>query len=525
MAGPDTFHAHGLSLPGAFSPGQAFGFSGFAGENFSSPDWCGALTGERGEIRFGAVHETACGILLRFTERTHDYDVVTSDLILSEDSAILVTFADAQTLVGRSDTQPAIRLESEEYVPGSRTIVDREYAFSLAVKPIETGHAFALCRRADADTAASDAQNALGIDADAIADVVLEWYFACPPCPLPGFEKLWFKCLSVNRVNTFSPQNGSAFFRTTSDRLLHRDPCLSDACCHSAAMVRYAPDLAKDVLLAVLEQQREDGFIPQSISAQDENADAASAPMLCASIWNLFEATGDFDLLRQTAEPLCRCLEWDLKNRRSPNGLIQTDASEPIESVERSVFMAYELLCMQQIYMALDEHMSALRMDGMQREMAERINMRLWDRQTQCYYDRTLGGAFRRILTPASFLPLFAGLCDPRQAHCLVTHLTPLLDLPFPIPPAADEQGKILSHGFRQGVRLQDNFFVYVGLQRYGFGKLAADLRRKTLEGIRKQFRETGCVPALYDPLGGSPLSPAGDNNTSACFTELLIWS
>ena len=115
-----------LPLPDAFSAGQVFAFSGMAGENSCAQDWCGALTGNAGEIRFDG------GILLRFSERASGYDVVLPDLIAADGGAILVTFADAQTIVGRSDTLPALCTEGDVYVSGSRTVLGGAYAFSLA---------------------------------------------------------------------------------------------------------------------------------------------------------------------------------------------------------------------------------------------------------------------------------------------------------------------------------------------------------------------------------------------------------
>lgn len=559
MATQNVFDAHGLSLPNVLTGGQLFAFSGFAGENAREQDWCGILTGKGGEIRFGGERQSPC-ILLRFTESTPEYDAVVSDLILADNGAILVTFADAQTLVGRSDMLPAVRLDADEYISGDQTVFDGEYAFSLATKQIESGFAFALCRRADANAAKADAQNALLVDADTLAKAVLDWYGACPLCPLPGYERLWYKCLSVNRVSVCRPQKDFAHYFTTSNRL-RREMRAMDSCLHATAMAHYAPEFAKDAALAILGNQRKDGFIPHMMNARNKTSDVTFPPLLCMTIWNLFEITGDMDLLRQTAEPLRGYLDWNLRNRRSPNGLMtwhtqeedarrrgeesgmdnspRFDTTDPFDAIDFSTFMAYDLFCMQRIYLALGDHMSALQTEGIHRELADRINARLWDKQTQCYYDRTWGGAYRRILTPASFLPLFAGICDPRQAHCLVSHLRPLLACPFPIPSAIDEQGGFLTRDrWRGGVFLHCNFFVYVGLQRYGFGALAADLRRKTLEGVKKQFRETGSVLEFYDPCGENPLRldrngslpeyPADlrcftDSNLSACFIALFL--
>lgn len=519
MTERNTAFTRDLPLPDSFSGGQIFAFSGMAGANSYRQDLCGVLTGEVGEIRFDGSRDSS--VLLRFTESAHDYDAVLPDLIAADGGAILVTFADAQTIVGRSDTTPCIRPENEEYVSGSRTVRCGDDAFSLAVRATDGGVCFALCRRTDDEIAEADAQAALSSDADALAQQVLDWYQACPPCPNPHFETLWYKCLSVNRVNVFTPQDGFVHAFTTPERLPRRDLRIWDACFHATAMVHYAPELAKQAVLAVMERRRADGRIPDGQSG-DMSCDPAQPPVLCAAVWNLFEVTGDVGLLEETAEPLLRYLLWLLKNRRSQNGLMTLavpDAAEPIDSVGFSALMMIELQCMHRILMTLGNHMSAMQINEMSRTLAERINARLWDERSHCYNDRTQGGAFRRTITAASFLPLYAGVCDPRQAHRLVAHLTPLLDLPFPIPSASHDNG-VVSMPF--------NYYVYVGLQRYGFGKQAALLRQKTLEGADRTFRKTGRVCALYDAQGGDPpRSDSGDadSNRSASFIELFLWS
>ncbi len=566
MRAQNTAFSRRMPLPDDASYGKLFAYSALAGENLHRRDWCGVLTWNPGEIRFAGGEDAPGRMLLRFTEKTLKYDVVVSDLIAAQGGKILVTFADAQTVVGRSDCMPAIRLENEAYLPGARTIFDGQYAFALYTRKNGACVEFALCRRADAESAQKAAREAVGTDMDALAQAVIDWYCSAPPCPDIRYEKLWYKCLSVNRVNIYSPQDGFERFFTTPDRLPHRHMWLWDSCFHALALVHFAPALAEDAVLAVLDCQREDGFIPHRMKSRDDISDITQPPVLCATIWSLYEVTGDMELLRQTAKKLHRYLQWDLQNRRSPSGLMtwytqyadvrcrcdesgmdnspRFDTTEKLEAVDFSTFMVNELLCLRRIYMTIGERGTAMRLEETQRELTDKINERLWDPASGCYYDRTWDGEFRRILTPVSFLPLFAGICDPRQARRLSAHLPPLLDLPFPLPSAVDENGGYFTRDmWRGGVWLNYNYFIYVGLQKYGFGKLASDLRHKTLEGVNKQFLQSGNVYEFYDPFGGDPLrldrkgpqpeTPDAlvhmhsitDYNWSACFIELFLRS
>ena len=552
-----------MPLPDLLSDGQLFAFSGMAGENLHKQDWCGMLTGKPGEIRFACPRSCACRTFLRFTENELKYDVVVSDLLVALNGQVMVTFADAETIVGRSDCMPALRLETEEYIPGDRTVFDGKYVLSLCTSEREDGVDFALCRRKDADSARQAAQAALDADVDALAQAVLDWYRDCPVCPDPRHIKLWYKCLSVNRVNVYSPQDGFDRCFTTPNRLTHGDIRMWDSCFHALAMVHYAPAVAEGAIFCLLDCQREDGFIPHRMNSRAETSSVTHPPVLCMATWNLYEVTGDLSLLQQTADKLWDYLQWDLENRRTPSGLMtwQTgddelcrrgvesgmdnsprfDTSEKLEAVDFSVFMAYEMLCLRRICTEIGDQVRAMRLEEMQREMIERINTRLWDEASGCYFDRTLSGEFHRVLTPASFLPLFAYICDPRQARRLAAKLQPLLDLPFPIPSAVDENGGYYTRDlWRGGVWIHYNYFVYLGLQRYGFGRVAADLRRKTLDGVFRQFVDTGNVFEFYDPYGGSPMRldrtgtasdasvpahPITDFNWSASFIQLFLWS
>ncbi len=564
MQYPFNAFTQGMPLPDIFSYGQLFAFSGLAGKNLHEQDWCGVLTEVPGEILFSSGRDCPCRTLLRFTENELIYDAVLSDLIAAQEGKVLVTFADAETIVGRSDCVPSIRLETEDCIPGDRTVQDGQYALSLCTAPLEDGRtAFAFCRRKNAETARQAARESLGADVDTLAKAVMDWYGDCILCPDMRYAKLWYKCMSVNRVNVFSPQEGFDRFFTTPDRLPHRDIWVWDSSFHALAMVHYAPAIAEDAILCVLDCQREDGFIPHRIKSRTETSDITHPPVLCAAVWNIYEVTGDLSLLERTVEKLRKYLQWDLDNRRSPSGLMtwatrnddancrcdesgmnnspRFDTAEPLEAVDFSVFMSYEMLCMRRIYIELGDQLNAMYMEQMQKEMIERINARLWDQETGCYFDRTWDGEFRRILTPVSFLPLFAFICDPRQARRLVMHLQPLMELPLPIPSAVDETGGAFTRDmWRGGVWLNYNYFVYLGLQRYGFGKLASDLRRKTLEGVFKQYCETGNIFEFYDPFGGNPMQldrkgpkqnaqthwhSITDFNWSACFIELFLCS
>lgn len=532
-----------MPLPNQFAFGQLFACSGIERENQYMHDWCGILTGAPGEICFTSGEDRR--MLLRFSERDGGYDVVLSDLILADDGGVVVTFADAQTIVGRTDCMPAIRPENGAYTPGDAAFEDGDHGFALVTRRQEDAYRFALCRRETAQAAQAAAQTAIDADVDAPAFAVLDWYSRMPLCPDPRYAPLWYKCISVNRVNVFSAQDGVPHRFTVPNRLSRRDMRPSDACFHAITLAHYDPALARDAILSVLECLRDDGSLPFRMDVCGDPSDITHLPALCMAIWYLFEVTGDKELLQNTKEALERCIEWDLANRRSPSGLmtwytegggdgelLRPDRTEKLEALDYSVFMANEMKCMNKIHAALGDLADAMRWDAMSREMIALIDERLWDARSNCYFDRTWDGEFRRVLTPASFLPMFTEMCDPRRARMLVSRIESMMSCEFPLPSAMPESGGNDAADLRQsGVRILSNYFVYIGLLRYGYGELAARLRAKTIEGVDKQFRASGNVFAGYDPRGGDLLPqtpdlhtrPATDCNLSACFIQMFL--
>ena len=86
------------------------------------------------------------------------------------------------------------------------------------------------------------------------------------------------------------------------------------------------------------------------------------------------------------------------------------------------------------------------------------------------------------------------------------------------------------------------NYFIIVGLKRYGYNDIAEEIRKRTLDAVYEWYQKTGNVFEFYDAdnkicpfylkrKGEQPPKPdyrehihaITDYNWSACFTELLI--
>jgi len=89
---------------------------------------------------------------------------------------------------------------------------------------------------------------------------------------------------------------------------------------------------------------------------------------------------------------------------------------------------------------------------------------------------------------------------------------------------------------------LNINYFIVLGLRKYGYIEIAEELRQRTLSAIQKWYEETGNIFEFYDAdnkvnpfrlkrKGEQPEKPdyrvhvhsITDYNWSACFIQLLV--
>ena len=550
-----------MKLPNRYGYGTLFAFSGLDGVNSHKEDFVGMTMKEPVSIRFDAPQP----ITLRVPVSGFEMDYLLSDALCCKE--LLLVVADAQTVLGKTTKTPEIFAEpavSPQDLGGASVLDCGTYSYALFC---QNGR-FAFCRAETPQAAADAAKEKTALDIDAIAQAKLEYYRALPPCPMEPFEKLYYKCLSVNKVNVYSPQDGISCRFTTPDRLPHRHMWLWDSMFHAACMAHYNIELAKDAIRAVLQCQHEDGFIPHMMKSKTEHSAITQPQVIAWAVLRVFEKSGDKAFLAECADPIARWLLWFLQNRDlNQNGLLewQTDYSnvrcrcdesgmdnsprfdttERLDAIDCSSFMVSDCRSLAKIYRLLGNEAEAARFQKIGDGMAERINALLWDEEGGYYCDRTQSGKLTGVLTVCSFLPLFAGVCSEKQAERLAKLLQDETKFatPLSIPSIARDHPDYGADMWRGCVWLNFNYLIAEGLRRYGFDSLAKTMTEKTLLTVNRWFQETGAVFEFYDAedqtapwhlnrKGPQPDEPdyriryhaITDFNWSACFTLLMIW-
>ena len=557
-----------MKLNNVWGYGQLFGYSGMDGVNRYLNDFVGTLTTKKIGIRM----ELREWIKIYFPVRGRiRFKAITGDMIDAKtpEGDFFITFADADTLVGYSPVLPVITGQKKLVYTetwGVKVWSNAYDAIGLQYREENGGYKFCLHHSQSIAEARSGANYYLQADAEKVKAERYGYFEKLPKCKNAKYERLYYKSLSINKVNVHSAEGKIPCPWTTPDRVPHRHMWLWDSVFHALAFLTYDGEMAKNSIRAVLTQEREDGFIPHMMNPID-GSDVTQPQVLAWGVWETYKKTGDKNFLRESAEPLEKYLEWDARNRdKNGNGLLEWftepeescckcgesgldnsprfDIDEETDAVDFSVFQAHDSLYLSYIFRELGEEEKSRLWHKRYETLKGKINEVFWDEEDGVYYDRSFSGKLSKVLTPVSFLPMFAGLSSKAQADRMVKVLTDknLLWTENPVASVTKTHPTYSTDMWRGGVWLNHNYFIIKGLKRYGYDAIAEELRQKTLEMADKWYKKTGSIFEFYAPEGeicpyfcerkGKTVNPPDwrkhvhsimDYNWSASFTILFI--
>ena len=215
-----------------------------------------------------------------------------------------------------------------------------------------------------------------------------------------------------------------------------------------------------------------------------------------------------------------------------------------MDAIDFSMFAAHDAIYLSYIYDEIGKEDKANEWREYYNITKEKINELMWDEETGAYYDRCFDGTLTKVLTPASFLPMFANIPTKEQAAKMVKTLTnpELLWTELPLSTIAKNHPTYSTDMWRGGVWLNLNYFAIKGLMNYGYKDLAEELKEKILAAVNKWYKKTGAIFEFFDSADkeipykcerkGKPSTPPDwrkhvhsiiDFNWSACFTLMFI--
>jgi hypothetical protein len=548
-----------MKLHNHYAYGQLFCFSGLDGETSRQDDFVAMMMDEPITLRFHFIDAVTFKLPL---PAKPVFNVVTSDILDGKD--FLVAFLNRTTIVGKSPVKPLVITEGDgrAHPQGNTQKISTNFAaFYLTTEERDGAYYFTFSYRTPNRRVLSDLElNELKLQR-------LAYFEKLPKFADKKYEQLYYKCLSINKLNVYSPEGEIPCLWTTPDRVPHRFMWLWDSVFHAFSFAEYNVEMAKNCIRSVLLMQEENGFISHMMGVDGGFSSITQPQVLAWGTWQVYQKCKDKEFLRQCVPALRKFLVWTMENRdKNGNGLLEWltepdyteckcgesgldnsprfDFDIEMDAVDFSTYLCHDAEYLARIYEELDDSDNAAYFRSIYENVKKKINELMWCEEDGLYYDRLFDGTLTKVASPSSFLPMFAGLCSQEQSEKMVKAL---LDenrfwTKLPVPSISKDHPCYEKDMWRGCSWLNLNYFILRGLYRYGHKEVADELRERTLSAVLKWYRETGNLFEFYDAddevcpfylnrKGKQPEKPdyrvhvhaITDYNWSACFTLLML--
>lgn len=319
-----------------------------------------------------------------------------------------------------------------------------------------------------------------------------------------------------------------------------------DAYFHALAYRHVDAHLAADQIRILLDHQRQDGMIPDAVHdegtvtrlSQPVEADVTKPPLLGWAAWKLYQTTGDREFLDEIYEPIVRWNEWWFaKNDLDGDGLCEYthpyssglddsplwDRGMPVTAPDLNTYLCLQQEALGKIAQVLGEDDEARRWEDRAARSARLMVDRLWDDPAGFFWayhqDQRID-----VRTPFNLFPLITGRLPAELARRAVSHLTDERQFwtSYPVPTVArDDPHFDPLQMWRGPTWINVNYLLIEGLERCGYGKLAAEMRERTLAMVNRGAD----IFEYYHPVtgAGDPEAASIYGWSAALFIDLAI--
>lgn len=513
-------------IPDKWGQGQLFAFSALDGESLFSDDFTGTLSGDK----IGVIFHTLCrrtlyfGFMNKFLNP--QTECVTSDMIILKTLAgtLSMIFAHRHLVVGEYNDYNNILvsfdskceitnngdLEIHRSDDGDYTaLLRRDGRFSFAYGKSEE-EVITLCKKG------------IAIDLDELKEKKKEPFKRALP-DSSKYAALYAKCISVMRSQLYSPEGNIKRIWSTPDRLPHRNMWLWDSVFHAIGHRHLDTKTAEDLILALFDVQRDDGFIPH-MAKPDYISHITQPPVIAWGSWLTYEKSRNKDFLKTVLDKNKEFLLWckanrrkgekelyswhtnpELNNRCDESGMDNSprfDTPSDLYAIDFCCFMACEARYMKKIADELGDKENSDFFGSWYEKIKADINGTLWCEYDGFYYDFDIqNNCFHKVQSVSSFLPIFAGVCSDEQCQKLITHLKnpDEFGTEFPVPSISRKDETFGEDMWRGPVWINYNYMIMKGLAEYGHNDPAEEIRNKTVSIIDEWYKRTGTVYEFYD--------------------------
>lgn len=512
-------------IPNKWGQGQLFAFSAIDGDSFFSSDFTGTLAGDK----IGVIFNTECRRTLFFPDMkdlVSKFSCVVSDMILLETTAgnFSMVFAESHLVIGETATVPGIFVsvdgEYKTHKNGNTEIhltPDGEYTALL-----RKGNRFAFAYGNSENEVILLCEKGLTLDLEEFKRQKKKPY-ENPLNPNVRYASLYAKCISVMKSQLYSPEGQIKRIWSTPDRLPHRNMWLWDSVFHAIGHRHLDTALAENLILAVFDVQKGNGFIPH-MAMPNGNSAITQPPVIGWGAYLVYKKSGNKEFLKAVLNNNKNFLLWCNKNRRKSDKELYSwhtnpelnnrcdesgmdnsprfDTSSDLFAIDLSCYMANETRFMKKIADELGDKENADYFDRWHKKIKADINSTLWCEQDGFYYDYDIkNNCFNKVQSVATFLPVLAGVCDKKQCAKLVAHLKnpDEFGTEFPVPSISKKDKNFGTDMWRGPVWINYNYMIAKGLAEYGYIDISSKIQEKTISVINEWYNRTGTVYEFYD--------------------------
>ena len=516
-----------MILPNVWSQGQLFAFSALDGESLATKDFVGTLCGDKIGIRFHtAVKRELC--ISAVSTLKPDIKTVAGDIIEMEtlQGNMSIIYADTHTVIGNV-VSPAVAVVLTEGVFETKKIDDIEIQVTndgdfTAI--LRKDNKFAFAYGNSLESVVEKVKKGIELDLTKEADKKKEIYKKHSLDSDNPYATLYAKFLSVMKTQLYSPEGRYDRIWSTPDRLPHKYLWLWDSVFHAIGHRNINPVLAEDLVLDIFASQGENGFIPH-LAFVDFCSGITQPPVIAWGSYLVYQKSGNKEFLSQVFNANRKFLEWCQTNRRDTEEELYTwltqedtncrcdesgmdnsprfDIQSRLQAIDFSCFMANDVLYMAKIADILGLDSDKEYFEKWYNQIKSEVNQKLWCEEDGFYYDYDLKNKrLHKVQSVASFLPLFAGICDENRAARLVEHLTNPEEFgtPFSIPSISKKDATYGSDMWRGPVWINYNYMIAEAIINYDYKDLALQIEENTLFVLDYWYKRTGTVYEYYDP-------------------------
>ena len=516
-------------IPSKWGQGQLFAFSALDGETFFSNDFTGTLAADKiGVIFHTKIRRT---LFFPYINSVPDFSCVASDLIAFETAAgkYRVIFAERHLVAGETANENSVFVSVDGECETIRkddveihNTSDNEYTALL-----KRGNRFAFAYADSIENAIALCEKGINLNIGQAEFKKLKPYrYSCQDSK---YSALYAKCISVMKSQLYSPEGNIKRIWSTPDRLPHRNMWLWDSVFHAIGHRHLNTDVAESLILALFDVQQDDGFIPH-MAKPYEISSVTQPPVIAWGAYAVYEKSGNKAFLETVFKNNKEFLLWCSKNRRKSNKELYSwhtnselnnrcdesgmdnsprfDTESDLFAIDFSCYMANEARFMKIIAGELGDKEGFEFFDKWYKKIKADINSTLWCEDDGFYYDYDIqNNRLNKIYSVASFLPVFAGVCNEEQCKKLVAHLENPEEFgtEFLIPSVSLKDETFGSDMWRGPVWINYNYMISKGLAEYGYNLLSQKINKKTLTVISEWYDLTGTVYEFYDSQNRTP--------------------